>query len=65
MAWMETDYSKHTHALSMEDKMAAKTEHLGALRIMGKTAPKVEVIRKMILWHLTLLSHKSEPEYFK
>ena len=35
MAWMEMDYSKHT--LLMEDKW--QLENLGALGIMGDTAP--------------------------
>ena len=36
MAWMETDYSKHTH---FRWKIKWRLEHLGALGIMGETAP--------------------------
>ena len=36
MAWMETDYSKHTHC---RWKIKWRLEHLGALGIMGETAP--------------------------
>ena len=35
-AWMETDYSKHTH---FQWKIRWRLEDLGALRIMGETAP--------------------------
>ena len=33
MAWMETDYSKHTH---FRWKIKWRLEHLGALGIMGE-----------------------------
>ena len=36
MAWMETDYSKHTH---FRWKVKWRLEHLGALGSMGETAP--------------------------
>ena len=36
MAWMETDYSKHTH---FRWKIKWRLEHLGALGIMVDTAP--------------------------
>ena len=36
MAWMETDYSKHTY---FRWKIKWRLEHLGALGIMDKTAP--------------------------
>ena len=35
MAWMETDYSKHTH---FGLKIKWRLEHLGALKTMGETA---------------------------
>ena len=35
MAWMETDYSKHTH---FRWKIKWRLEHFGALGIMGETA---------------------------
>ena len=35
MAWMETDYSKHTH---FRWKIKWRLEHLGVLGIMGKIA---------------------------
>ena len=38
MAWMETDYSKHTH---FRWKIKWRLEHLCALRIMGETAFKL------------------------
>ena len=33
MAWMETDYSKHTH---FRWKVKWRLEHLGALGVMGE-----------------------------
>ena len=36
MAWMETDYSKHTH---FRWKIKWWPEHLGALRVMGGMEP--------------------------
>ena len=36
MAWMETDYSKHTH---FRWKIKWRLEHLGTLGIMGEVAP--------------------------
>ena len=36
MAWMETDYSKHTY---FRMKIKWRLEHLGALGIMGEKAP--------------------------
>ena len=36
MAWMETDYSKHTY---FRWKIKWRLEHLGALEIVGETAP--------------------------
>ena len=36
MAWMETDYSKHTY---FRWKVKWRLEYLGALGIMGDTAP--------------------------
>ena len=36
MAWMETDYSKHTY---FRWKIKWQQEHSGALGIMGETAP--------------------------
>ena len=36
MAWMETDYSKHTY---FRWKVKWRLEHLGALGIMGGAAP--------------------------
>ena len=36
MAWMETDYSKHTH---FRWKIKWQLEHLGALGVMGEAAP--------------------------
>ena len=36
MAWMETDYSKHTY---FRWKIKWRLEHLGALGIMDETAP--------------------------
>ena len=36
MAWMETDYSKHTH---FRWKIKWRLEHLGALGTMGDTIP--------------------------
>ena len=36
MAWMKTDYSKDTDALSTEDKWWSR---LGALEIMGEMVP--------------------------
>ena len=36
MAWMETDYSKHSH---FQWKIKWPLEHLGTLGIMGETAP--------------------------
>ena len=38
MAWMETDYSKHTY---FRWKVKWRLEHLGALGTMGETAPSV------------------------
>ena len=40
MAWIETDYSKHTH---FQWKIKWRLEHLGALGIMGETAPSLSV----------------------
>ena len=41
IAWMETDYSKHTHFLW---KIKWRLEHLGTLGIMGDMAPfKTEI----------------------
>ena len=37
MAWMETDYSRHTTHFRWKIKW--QPEHLGALGIMGETAP--------------------------
>ena len=36
MAWMETDYSKHTY---FRWKVKWRLEHLGTLGTMGETAP--------------------------
>ena len=36
MAWLETDYLKHSH---FRWKIKWRLEHLGALGIMGETAP--------------------------
>ena len=38
MAWMETDYSKHTH---FRWKIKWRLEHLGTLGIMGETVPSL------------------------
>ena len=40
MAWMETDYSKHTH---FQWKIKWRLEHLGALEIKGEAAPLMAV----------------------
>ena len=37
MAWMETDYSKHTH---FRWKITWRLDHLGALGVMGETAKR-------------------------
>ena len=41
MAWMEMDYTKHTHFRWRIDKWKInwRLEHLGALGIMGESAP--------------------------
>ena len=36
LAWMDTDYSKHTH---FRRKIKWRLEHLVALEIMGEAAP--------------------------
>ena len=38
MAWMETDYSKHTY---FRWKIKWRLEHLGALGTMGEIAPSL------------------------
>ena len=38
MAWMETDYSKHTH---FQWKIKWRLEHLGSLGIMGEMVPSI------------------------
>ena len=38
MAWMETDYSKHTY---FRWKVKWRLEHLGALGTMGEIAPLI------------------------
>ena len=44
MAWMETDYSKHTH---FRWKIKWRLEQLGALGIMGETAPLTLPVRPL------------------
>ena len=38
MAWMETDYSKHTH---IQGKIKWQLEHLSTLGIMGETESSI------------------------
>ena len=71
MAWMETDYSKHTY---FRWKVKWRLEHLGVLGIMGETAPltrtPVEFIYALILMSvlyketpLHLQGYTRVPEY--
>ena len=41
MAWMETDYSKHTY---FRWKVKWRLVHLGALGTMGETAPSESAV---------------------
>ena len=53
MAWMETDYSKHTH---FRWKIKWRLELLGALGIMGEMRLLTVEISKMIEVNLSLTS---------
>ena len=63
MAWMETDYSKHTH---FRWKIKWRLELLGALRIMGETTPlrgflSVNALRACVYIYMRQLSSFRAP----
>ena len=66
MAWMETDYSKHTH---FRWKIKWRLEHLGALGFMGETTPLCCVVIVLLVSSVTgmcsnLLGNRSDLRWF-
>ena len=57
MAWMETDYSKHTH---FRWKIKWRLEHLGALGVMGEIAI---AFRQAYLFQIHIDSQQAASEY--
>ena len=48
MAWIETDYSKHTH---FRWKIKWRLDYLGALGIMSETAPSTTLLTSQAVNH--------------
>ena len=46
MPWMKTDFSKHTH---FRWKRKWRLEHLGALGMMGETAPLINTFLVVVV----------------
>ena len=65
IAWMETDYSNHTHFRLIRWKIKWRLEHWGALRIMGKCGvgsgfEKVNPCDLLWIWASHFLAGNSE-----